>query len=243
MPRGDRSEVGEQGMTLSGGQKARISLARAIYQVPLLFSDVKFPVVYSFGTKMTRLYFVWTGTFPTVRVRNTTGNFHRAPSPVAIYAWYFGGLCSLVTLFCRINPCICWTTLCQPWIVELEDTSGMNAFWSYWEIGERWFSWPHITWTIWRKQISFFNWMFMETSKNVVTPNFSDKNPRTCIRWFTVFFHCWRIVRWHKEREIQKGGRKLWCWIIGRTRGIHGIPESWWRRTRLGSTGRKRSLF
>lgn len=31
MPAGDRTEIGERGVTLSGGQKARISLARAVY--------------------------------------------------------------------------------------------------------------------------------------------------------------------------------------------------------------------
>lgn len=31
MPAGDRTEIGERGITLSGGQKARLSLARAVY--------------------------------------------------------------------------------------------------------------------------------------------------------------------------------------------------------------------
>lgn len=37
MPNGDEYLIGDEGTTLSGGQRARLALARAIYQVLLFF--------------------------------------------------------------------------------------------------------------------------------------------------------------------------------------------------------------
>ena len=40
MPAGDLTEIGEKGINLSGGQKARLSLARAVYKRPdVIFMD------------------------------------------------------------------------------------------------------------------------------------------------------------------------------------------------------------
>lgn len=42
MPGGDLYEIGDEGSTLSGGQRARLALARAIYHVSCLEGNVIF---------------------------------------------------------------------------------------------------------------------------------------------------------------------------------------------------------
>lgn len=47
MTEGDATLIGDRGVTLSGGQRARLSLARAIYQVPCL--SLQMPAALSSG--------------------------------------------------------------------------------------------------------------------------------------------------------------------------------------------------
>lgn len=41
MPGNDKFNIGDEGLTLSGGQRARLALARAVYQVTFLFFKLK----------------------------------------------------------------------------------------------------------------------------------------------------------------------------------------------------------
>lgn len=54
LPAGDMTEIGERGITLSGGQKARINLARAVYSCPeiILLDDVLSAVDLKVGRKI-----------------------------------------------------------------------------------------------------------------------------------------------------------------------------------------------
>ena len=45
LPKGDRTEIGERGVNLSGGQKARVSIARAMYnEADIYIFDVRSPL-------------------------------------------------------------------------------------------------------------------------------------------------------------------------------------------------------
>jgi ABC-type bacteriocin/lantibiotic exporter with double-glycine peptidase domain len=54
LPHGDQTHVGEKGVTLSGGQKARVALARAVYSAAeiLLLDDIFSAVDLHVGEKI-----------------------------------------------------------------------------------------------------------------------------------------------------------------------------------------------